>query len=457
MFYKYKDFKFNLNKYKKNELDLFIKYLNTNYSFFSNALPHNISFIDDNKKGFTYVKNIKVFIYNSINDRMDDSSIKEIAKQDNILTYLYRDYLFYEYDKNNQFNKYINGKDSNFILSLIAYIKYDDFNKIKDVVLNSNYARERLLNELNNELRVPLFNNILKINNNALDYRFNDLYSVIVQLFNDLDKRYDITNIKYDYSFHEHSFTNIDFNQLCIIFKDFLKYVDPSFDWLEEFNDCLDNKKIIVNKNKDIEDFNLSGIRSDKIILNLNGNMHDFNILAHEFAHHVSLGNSENYNDYYDNLIREFPSFYYERLATDFLSKYGVSDEEISNIKGIRTNYLMFVYRKISDLIKFSYKYSCDGDLSYDTICKMFKDSYKCDLSFDTINTAIDRIIKSTIITGTDNLQMVCYIMADYLLSMFDSNDLDKMKSITENLISYDYADIIDIARKNDKTLIKKK
>ena len=431
MIYNYRDFKFIFNIYKKNELDKFIKYLDSNYSFFYSVLPHNISFVDDNNKDYEYVKNTMIYINNIIKERMDDESIKKLGSQDNILMYLYRDYLFYEYDKNNCFNKFIDGKDSNFILSLIAYIKYDDFNKIKGVVLNSKYSKDKLLDELKNELRVDLFNNILKIYNMTIEYRFNDLYSVIVPLFSEFDKKYEISNIKYDYSFREHGFTNISFDKLSIMFKEFLKDIDPTLDYLDLYNDCIDNNKLIINKNKDIEDVNLSGISDDKIYLDLNGNTHDFNILSHEFAHHISQVGVLDFGDKIDNLIK--------------------NDKE-ADISTLLTE----IDAKEAENPKFSYKYYCDGNLSYDNIIDGFRNNYSSDLSLNTINNAMDRIIQSVIVTGCDNLQMVCYIMADYLLSMFDKDDLDKMKYITENLISLNYIDIIKIAKEDKKQYIKK-
>lgn len=452
--YKYKDFIIEFNIYKKNKLDKLIKYLESNYSFFCSLLPHKISFIDNSRSNYTYIDNIDIYINNIIKDNMNNKDILELKNKDNILMYLYRDYLYYELDKDDRFNKFIDNKDSNFILSLIAYIKYDDFNKIKSIILNSKFAKDKLINEVKNEVRVDLFNSILNICNKTIDHRFNGFYDIFIPLIDTFDKNYNITNVNYNYHEDSYNFTKIDKDKLENTFKEFLKYIDPSLEWLNEYNRCVDNKLIKFKKNINNEDYNMSGIYGDKIMISLNGNCHDFGVLSHEFAHHIAESNCKEYENYQDNIIREFPSFYYEMIAADYLENIGISKDEINDIKGIRRKYLIFAYRKISDLIKFSYIYNNKGNINYEEITNTFKNSYKYDLDNNIIDTALDRIIESFIASGTDNLYMICYIMADYLTGLFNNNDLDIMKNITEYLISYKFNDIIDFA--SNKKLIKK-
>ena len=452
--YKYKDFIFDFTVYKKNELDKFIKYLESNYSFFCMLLPHKISFIDNKRKDYTYVKNPLLFINKYIEMYKDSDVIKSLKEKDYILTYLYRDYLFYELDKRNCFKKWIDDEDSNFITSLMAYLKYDDVNSIRSILLNSKYSKEKMLNEIKDEVRIPLFNIVLKLTNDAIDYRFNNLYDIFIPIMDELSKKHQLDNLKFDYNLEEHNLTKLNYDELNNLYIEFLKRIDPSLVWLKEYNRCCLDNKIIIRENTDDQYNNKSGVDLENIYLNLTGTVLDFSILSHEFAHHMSELKMDDLDTYKDNLIREFPSFYFENLSNDLLKEKGISDDEIEKIKSIRKKYLVIVYKKIYDLIKFSYMYKCKGNLSLEEITNTFKNSYNYDLSKEVIDRAIDTISSSVISTGTDLLQIICYIMGDYLSSKFDSNDLDVMKYITEELVLLKYEDIIDISNNKDNNRV---
>ena len=225
-----------------------------------------------------------------------------------------------------------------------------------------------------------------------------------------------------------------------------MSFVDPSLEWVNEFKKCLDNGIFDIKKNKKNGMSPLSCTGDGKIHLYLNGDSTDFNILSHEFAHYLSGSNNENYNDNVDNLLREFPSIYYEILATEYLCNVGVSDDELESIKDIRKNYIIYFYKRIADILKFSYRYMSDGYINYQEIVDMYRNTYSSDLSLDFINKHIDTIIVDTISTGTDILRLLCYIMAYYLVSLFDEKDFEDMKNITDNLLDFRFSDIIDIS-----------
>ena len=73
--------------------------------------------------------------------------------------------------------------------------------------------------------------------------------------------------------------------------------------------------------------YNLSNARNGKISLYVNHNTEDFKVLAHEFSHYVTNKNvkEEEDNSY---LLVEFPPFYYEEQAINFLERNGLDEEE---------------------------------------------------------------------------------------------------------------------------------
>ena len=162
-------------------------------------------------------------------------------------------------------------------------------------------------------------------------------------------------------------------------FEEFLLYVDKSGDFLKVYEDMKKNGHVILldelPQEKQDSLMNALGVK-DKLfrnflwvteshdfylVLDRKGDMLDFRTLAHEFTHY--LVHYYNNDFYTSDVLREFPSIFYELLANQFLLSKGFSQEDINNATEGRfkdfydassmygiTNYYLKMYRECGDI-----------------------------------------------------------------------------------------------------------
>ena len=131
--------------------------------------------------------------------------------------------------------------------------------------------------------------------------------------------------------------------ELDKMFTDFLNKIGAPKSWKEKYEEVKKNNLIFIPRG----DFNSSYCTITKdneiaIVLSDIGKLDTFITLAHEFAHYISLSNMKDGKNY---ALNEFPSIFFEKIAIDYLSSLGYSNEVIETVINFRidTNQIQLI------------------------------------------------------------------------------------------------------------------
>lgn len=209
--------------------------------------------------------------------------------------------------------------------------------------------------------------------------------------------------------------------QLNYLFKEFLSEKDPTGVWLNYYIEGLNKKEITFSEDEDDESY----AHNHNMHIVLKHNLDDFRVLAHEFAHYISLkvGNP-------DILISEIPAIYYEEEALNFLEEKGYDSTEIFNMRCIRDRDFLDLLEKMNPINK-------------DIV--------------DGVTTNKERLNKNMELIIKDGMELITinsYLLAKVILNSLDiSKNISKeMYYITNNLALLDIEDIEEILKHKFKT-----
>ena len=430
---------------KLNEIIKLKKLLNNNHSFIKSFLPKKIVF-----ENTTLKANQDTLYLNSIEDYLDiiikllDTSpfLKDIKNNKQFL--LYYEYLVHDNNKKEFYKTIFPNKDKNYILSLIGYLYYnkEDYHKyLKD---KNEIDDKIILYSIREECRNKTIEELIKINNKYINNNNEETISYFKEHLNLFDTIY----IKKDNKANN-KFTPMREDEIDILFKSFLKEINPSNEWLYLYEKKKqDNDIIIINTNKK-EEKNTSEYRNGKLYLEFNHNTHDFKVLAHEFIHLVV---KEYYQDKkYHSQLEEFPSIYYEKKALDYLRNINIDEKEIENLKNIREEALIKNYEIMTELFLLI---TNKGKIE-DKLKKLFNN-----LSSEEINEIIDEDTLYLIKYPEEIKYYYSYIIADYFTKRIDKENIDfqdEMIKIVKELKNISLKDLDERISQRKKKKKKKK
>lgn len=355
------------------------------------------------------------------------------------------------------------------------------YQKIADYYLSytgtSSQNFEQLYEWLKEKARYPLLNALLKtriygfmqvghIKDNFVLSNFKSLVDIMMQIF----------QVGAEASIYvPASLSKLDRATAHQFVQEFLMEVDPSLQWLNIYNEMLQNNKMIIfNDLNDSEQKKMRErtygdgttnicIHSEEvpfIVVTLNENIADFISIIHEFAHYIS---------YYHNpqaqicgTLLESSSIFYEYYALLFLEKKGYSKEEIETIRKDRLANIFELSLQINNICNYLHKYLETGEIKEEqelleaanntnTALEVLPDEVKKSLlkvDAEIFNPKVavynrcDNCIEQMIAHPEYLYQCYPYIIGNYLAMMgmeqiqLGNNILPKIKELTETLYS---------------------
>ena len=380
---------------------------------------------------------------------------------------LYEYYIVLFYLENYHDISVLNEKDYDldYIYDYVNKLYYDTFNVKLDIGKKEN--RKKLYEFLNHIFKFYLLKDNIDefytiLNKDSERFILNN-FSKIVEI---VEKSYKETELFKDYNIAK--LPNLSYEDLDDYFKEFLIFIDNSYDYLEIYSYIKSHHKIIYldllsdnDKNKfksrlNIVDtkYNDFFLRNERmggyIVLDRNETIEDFSKLAHEFIHYVTFKKNNNFNNV---ILEEFPSIFYETLANIFLIDKGFDKEKVGQIIFDRNKYINNLsYNALNINLFLNIYLKNDFNINEELIKKEislndFLISKLCDYSNYHFTLNPNRIVNS-----------YPYIIGNYLGNRYinkylkKDNILNKVKYITDNLPNIDAKELIN----DDNVKIKK-
>ena len=322
-------------------------------------------------------------------------------------------------------------KDQLYFLVLTLYLEENNLREeINNLALNKN-PNDRtkeykfLFNWLNEQLRLELFNILIKKQKDTIKEEDQFLYNNLEELFDILREHAYSCHIdmeKYDNNKKLSSLTKSELEYLTI---EFLKKLDPSNKLIEYFIEILN-----LNKIKYENDSHWSTITNGNdtyITAPLTKTTSDFVCLIHEFAHYIT-GRTHDCKQLNQVLptLEEFPSIFFEYLATTFLCKIGFSFEEVSKITKVRLQDVCNNYNKTAIIF---YSLTQTENISYETLLPLFNNN----ISLKIIADCIDEANKNLLLYKDFFINKYKYLIGSLLAEeVFHNIDRNKIKYIIE-------------------------
>lgn len=270
-----------------------------------------------------------------------EKSLKTTIESEEFLPSMYLSYLIL---KKGQLNNTLIQLPSNMTIELVLFIlsfKYYnyDIEKISQALLsNTSNEYKEMINQLKNEQRMNTYNYYLKCASSFLEEYDTSMLDNLESIIEKLTQKYTdyMSYLSSNNSKLENlkELSNDEFDKLFI---DFLGYINAPKKWFEFYIKMRKNNLISFEYSKEIENGECYFDGTDnnwKIKLISDGTIRTFVTFAHEFMHYVSLSQSDNINF----SLLEFPSIYYENIASEFLKNNGYEEGIIDETLNMRNS-----------------------------------------------------------------------------------------------------------------------
>lgn len=224
--------------------------------------------------------------------------------------------------------------------------------------------------------------------------------------------------------------STMDLPSIHRLVQEFLTTVDPSLEWLNLYNDMLNNNKLLVlNDKQSLKQF----MESESACFHSNGNpfiaielkqnIEDFIAIVHEFMHYISFYNHSRLD--ISNTLLEASPIFYEYYSLLFLEQKGFNKDIIQHIKTDRMANTYHLSLHIYDLCNYLKEF-----IHNEGIVKPKNDNHQ----------TCDRCITQMIVHPDSFFTCYPYIIGNYLaLKGIEqikkgNNILPSMKQMTDDL-----------------------
>ena len=303
-----------------------------------------ITLYEDDDPNVCDMHDFEVDFYKVIGNFMQYTTIKDILENASLVNW----YLYFFSDRNNgiasnveimnevtgeELDELSNEEINELFNLLIRYRYYKENGTIEEFLKNHLSSRDVdiVFEWLQEVTRFPLYNALFSI---MIDEIKTDEY-----LYKNLGKLYillvDVMKNELD--------CNISVNLPKISIEEIYEYMFEFFDylkappiWKEKFLELIDNNRLIVIKEEDV-DPNNKNMRTcfyfdgeiPKIRLIATGKIDDFTALVHEFIHYLNCSLNL---DFVRFVILELPSIFFEKMGARFLVKKEYSNDIIKYV-----------------------------------------------------------------------------------------------------------------------------
>lgn len=159
--------------------------------------------------------------------------------------------------------------------------------------------------------------------------------------------------------------TEKELDKLCI---EFLIKIDPSLKWLKIYNELKQNNNILFGEEFPDPCSKWGCIETTDnvyIYAPLEYDISDFMYFIHEFVHCITLRHKEK-GECIPSALQEFPSIFFELLATSFLREKGYSDEDVTALEEQRIKATISNRADISPSLRYLIDYLTKGPITFE-------------------------------------------------------------------------------------------
>lgn len=368
------------------------------------------------------------------------------------------------------------GLSNEVLQGLIAYKYYEGKDSLDDFVNYLMYRRDtdKIMEWLYNNYRWDTKNYLIEVVCNGLKDFDSKFFNVLPDMIDDFSQRAVERLISND-SARQIDLPKISYDELDKLFCDFLYYIEAPQDWLNSYLELKEDGKIKFVDVGQADSECVCDVDGTPLYLVIedDGTIDVFYTLVHEFTHYISLKSG-----FVPFSILEFPSIFFEKIATRFLKGEGYSDEVILSVVRMRDENshsifvsLLPIFNAVKDYINSGYSHTSREDTikawqEYSRIVreaeeKLGRDdgeaSFFEDTSYSNIEDLVDGECDSLISDFTKNGLLAIdgcqYILGTYLaLGIIEKsendNNLDNvslMVEVTSRLADYNLENILTL------------
>lgn len=356
--------------------------------------------------------------------------------------------------------------------ALIAYKYYEKNGSFSDFIkyLMERQNTDKILEWLYTEYRWDTYNYLLEISVNTLkdfDFKFLDIMSDMVNSF--------LTEaLKNYFSCDEENKKQLpllSYEQLDSLFCKFLNSIKAPQEWVSMYYELKENNKIhFVEVGSRDSECCLDDDGLLQLIIENDGTIDTFYTLVHEFIHYVTRVRKDLRAEQFS--IAEFPSIFYEKMASRYLNEEGYSLDVVNSVMKMRNKNNSGIYLEKLSIFMAIIRYINDGELKREDMIKFGEEQFKIiqqarekfeELSGDDFfsseiakidvgslvdkecDSMIDGFMRDGLLVIDGYQYIVGTFLAEGVLEKADSDSMifDKMIRVTENLTDTNLENIL--------------
>ena len=275
------------------------------------------------------------------------SEIQNALTAPDLLPAIYTQYLIKSLPSDSGINVLFEDNMSDDVLYFLLACKYYNCETQFDELASSlkyHEDEEVLIGWLKEYQRIETYNYLLKTLSETLKEYDLSFYHHIGEL--GLIFTGEVLNFARS-SQQSHNLENMSLDEVDATFIQFLDQIKAPIEWKQEYLKLKENKDIIyedcVNDNDTSESFiDADGKRKIKVINH--NTVESFISLVHEFIHHITFMSTQKSIPF---SLLEFPSIYFEKIASIYLINRGYKEENVNVIANKRNQNNLDIYSSI--------------------------------------------------------------------------------------------------------------
>lgn len=373
------------NENQKQELEKIIQIIKLNKQFFSDWQNNTLDFRNKTFKDFDATFDLR------LKGILNNSEIQNALTAPDLLPAIYTQYLIKSLPSDSGINVLFEDNMSDDVLYFLLACKYYNCETQFDELASSlkyHEDEEVLIGWLKEYQRIETYNYLLKTLSETLKEYDLSFYHHIGEL--GIIFTGEVLNFAIS-SQQSHNLENMSLDEVDATFIQFLDQIKAPIEWKQEYLKLKENKDIIyedcVNDNDTSESFiGADGKRKIKVINH--NTVESFISLVHEFIHHITFMSTQKSIPF---SLLEFPSIYFEKIASIYLINRGYKEENVNVIANKRNQNNLDIYSSIFEIMLDIIKYNKNGQVSIEEKIESVKTT---DESFQKTKNKIRELLK---------------------------------------------------------------
>ena len=465
-----------------NEIKNITNIISNNYELFLLFLEdvRTISLIPTEEQNVIFIEDFEKTFSNLVYKVFDTEQNRLLLDNPDLLPAFYIESIIRRSSDNQMSLVQSNSNVSDEMLySLIAYfyfLKTGNFDEFVEFLKEKREMNE-ILDWLQKETRFDAYNYLLKTTSEYLkdnEFDFLEDISFITNMMLSQAMQ-NILSISLD---EKLDVPTIDLEKLDILFREFLTYINAPESWHRIYDNIIASGNITFKTQENETESSMCYRDENNVlkILIINDNtIKTLCTLVHEFMHYISMLDDKNIVSF---SLAEFPSIFFEKIASNFLKEKGYEKELVDKMVEFRNLNNIAIYIAISGLFNDITKFIKTGPILRDEKVSFYENNLKTiqqakenivniikednkevDLSFlempkidigKEVDNECDKLIHQFLQDGLLIINGYQYLLDTYLSekiiekSIEDASIVTKMVEITDNLNKINLKDIVE-------------